>query len=183
MKKNVWVTASHIAGVENVEADYLSRNFNPDMEWMLHPEIFEEINKITGTCDIDLFASRDDKQISTYVSFSPDKHATAVYVFKILWSELKCYIFSPFCVLSRVLQKIMTESVEAVIVAPIWPICQQKQIDIFNTNVNNVEEYLTRLYKSGLGYISLNTTRSALSSFWQLANSVNIGSHPLVCRF
>lgn len=67
MKKNVWVTASHIAGVENVEADYLSRNFNPDMEWMLHPKIFEEINKITGTCDIDLFASRDDKQISSVI--------------------------------------------------------------------------------------------------------------------
>lgn len=114
MKKNVWVTASHIAGVENVEADYLSRNFNPDMEWMLHPEIFEEINKITGTCDIDLFASRDDKQISTHVSFSPDKHAAAVYAFTISWSKLKCYIFSPFCVLCRVLQKIMTESVEAV---------------------------------------------------------------------
>lgn len=45
---------------------------------MLNPEIFEEIDKIYGTCDIDLFASRDNKQISTYVSYSPDKHATAV---------------------------------------------------------------------------------------------------------
>lgn len=61
--------------------------------------------------------------------------------------------------------------------------CQQKQIDIFNTNVNCVLEFLTRLFKSGLGYSALNTARSALSSFLQLANSVNIGSDPLVFRF
>lgn len=60
---------------------------------------------------------------------------------------------------------------------------QQKQIDIFITNVNYVLEFLTRLDKSGLCYSSLNTARSALSSFLQLGNSVNIGSHPLVCRF
>lgn len=87
---------------------------------MLNPEIFEEIDKIYGTCDIDLFASRDNKQISTYVSYSPDKHATAVDL-TISWSEFKCYIFSRFCVLSRVLQKVKTGSVEAIVVAHIWP--------------------------------------------------------------
>ncbi|XP_062570047.1 uncharacterized protein LOC134232103, partial [Saccostrea cucullata] len=121
IKRNIWVTACHIAGVENVEADYLSRNFNPDMEWMLDPEIFDEITRLYGNCDIDLFASRYNRQISPYVSYAPDRHAIAIDAFTISWSELKCYIFCPFCILSRVLQKILIENVEAVIVAPIWP--------------------------------------------------------------
>lgn len=51
----------YIVGVENVEVDYFLCNFNFDMEWMFYFEIFEEINKIIGICDIDLFVFRDDK--------------------------------------------------------------------------------------------------------------------------
>jgi hypothetical protein len=32
--KNTWISACHVAGVENKEADFLSRDKNSDMEWM-----------------------------------------------------------------------------------------------------------------------------------------------------
>ncbi|XP_061187368.1 uncharacterized protein LOC133195519 [Saccostrea echinata] len=61
--------------------------------------------------------------------------------------------------------------------------CNSRQINVFEANVNNVLSFLTELFQSGLGYSCLNTARSALSSFLQLENCVNIGSHPLIRRF
>ena len=42
---------------------------------------------------------------------------------------------------------------------------------------------MTDLFKSGLGYSSINTARCALSSYFSLDNSVNISSNVLVKRF
>ena len=61
--------------------------------------------------------------------------------------------------------------------------CDKRHINIFETNVNNVLTFLTELFHNGLGYSSLNTARCALSSFLQLDDSSNIGSHPLIRRF
>lgn len=61
--------------------------------------------------------------------------------------------------------------------------CCKREINVFEADVNNVLSFLTELYKSGLGNSCINTARSVLSSFIQLNNFVNIGSHPLVSRF
>ena len=34
MNKNIWLSASHIAGVDDIEADFLSRDKHSDMEWI-----------------------------------------------------------------------------------------------------------------------------------------------------
>jgi ribonuclease HI len=46
--KNIWISACHVAGVENKEADFLSRDKNSDMEWMLNTEVFQLVQKIFG---------------------------------------------------------------------------------------------------------------------------------------
>ena len=61
--------------------------------------------------------------------------------------------------------------------------CSKKQINPFKANINNVLSFLTDLFKSGLGYSSINTARCALSSYFSLDNSVNISSNVLVKRF
>ena len=61
--------------------------------------------------------------------------------------------------------------------------CNKRQVNIFETNVNNVLSFLTELYKNGLGYSCINTARSALSSFLQLDSELSVGCHPLVRRF
>ena len=61
--------------------------------------------------------------------------------------------------------------------------CYERNLDIFEANVNNVLTFLTELFHNGLGYSCLNTARCALSSFLQLGSSISIGSHPLVRRF
>lgn len=46
--------------------------------------------------------------------------------------------------------------------------CCNREINVFEADVNNVLSFLTVLYKSGLGHSCINTARSALSSFIEL---------------
>ena len=56
------MSAAHIPGSSNVDADQLSRNLNLNLEWMLSKPIFQRIVSLFGKPDIDLFASRLDAQ-------------------------------------------------------------------------------------------------------------------------
>ena len=46
--RNIWLSACHVPGVENIEADFLSRSRNCDLEG-----VFQRIMQIYGSCDID----------------------------------------------------------------------------------------------------------------------------------
>ncbi|VDI36333.1 Hypothetical predicted protein [Mytilus galloprovincialis] len=61
--------------------------------------------------------------------------------------------------------------------------CCQRKIDIFTPTEVDVVEFLTVLYESGVGYSSINTARSALSSYLTLGKTLPIGQWPLVKRF
>ena len=56
--RDIWLTAVHKPGIENVEADHESREFRESLEWMLDPKFFTQICETFGTPAIDLFASR-----------------------------------------------------------------------------------------------------------------------------
>ena len=122
LSRGNWLSVAHVAGVKNVEADKLSRKVNDDMEWSLKSDIFEEITNIVGNMNIDLFASRLNHKLPRYVSYNPDPQALAINAFTIKWINYNCYIFPPFSVIGRVIQKIIQEKVETVVlIAPIWP--------------------------------------------------------------
>ncbi|XP_068738595.1 uncharacterized protein [Montipora capricornis] len=53
--KQIWLTAAHIPGTKNVEADRESRVFSDNKEWMIRPDIFQKITDIWGDPSIDLF--------------------------------------------------------------------------------------------------------------------------------
>jgi ribonuclease HI len=54
--KQIWLSACHIPGAENVEADTASRQFKDSVEWSLSTEVFQSILSYWGPFDIDLFA-------------------------------------------------------------------------------------------------------------------------------
>ena len=56
-------------------------------------------------------------------------------------------------------------------------------MDFIHINIGLGLDFLVDLYDSGLGYSSINTARSALSSFGVLETGQSFGSHPLVIRF
>ena len=78
-----WLSASFIPGKQNVPADRLSRACNAGTEWQLSPSIFMQISSIFGRPSLDLFASRVNHQLRTYISWHPDPGATYVDAFTV----------------------------------------------------------------------------------------------------
>lgn len=72
---------THIPGVENIEADSASRVFNDRTEWKLDQQVLSDIFSLFGKPDLDLFASRLNRQLTRYVSWIPDPNAVGVYDF------------------------------------------------------------------------------------------------------
>lgn len=87
--RNIWISASHIPGIDNVEADRLSRTINDDLEWKLNETTFLKICQIFHLKEgIDLFASRLNYQLERYVSFLPDPEAVCVNAFSFPWKNI-----------------------------------------------------------------------------------------------
>ena len=121
MERNNFVSALHLPGTLNTEADHESRVFNVDTEWMLFPEIFEKLVNTFGPVEIDLFASRINNQVDTYVSWRPDPNAVAVDAFYVNWQSYNhAYIFPPFSLMGAVLKKVEEQRATVLLVAPIW---------------------------------------------------------------
>ena len=118
--KNIWLTACHIAGKDNTEADFLSRKINDNIEWSLKQEAFEFICSKFGKPTIDLFASRINHKLEKYISLLPDINATAINAFHHKWSEF-AYLFPPFNLIPRVLKKIREDKTPAaILIFPQW---------------------------------------------------------------
>ena len=116
------VSAAHIPGKHNVLADIASREFHDAAEWMLSPNIFENLVDKWGRPDIDLFASRLNHQIPNYVSWKPDPNSMYIDAMQMSWSEMFVYIFPPFSMLWPVLSKLEKDRVHrAIIIIPRWP--------------------------------------------------------------
>lgn len=61
--------------------------------------------------------------------------------------------------------------------------CKNKKLDVTHATINDGLDFLTLLYKQGVGYSAINTARSALSSVITPADKTTFGEHPLVSRF
>ena len=120
-ERNIWLSAAHIPGVLNVEADTASRKFSDDTEWALNDDIFRNICQQFGTPDVDLFASRLNRKVERFCSWQPDPEAEHIDAFTISWAGILGYAFPPFAVLPSVIQKIKMEGAEVIVVAPKWP--------------------------------------------------------------
>lgn len=120
MERQIWLSAAHIAGKANVDADYESRVFNDRTEWKLDNMVFKDIAETWGTPKIDLFASRLNAQVKTFVSWKPDPDAAYVDAFTLTWTDSLLYIFPPFSLVGRCLQKLEEDGGECILVAPVW---------------------------------------------------------------
>ena len=120
-KRKLWLSAAHTPGTSNELADKLSRQFHNDVEWQLNRVIFGTLTQHFGVPDIDLFASRINHQVTKYVSWKPDPYAVHIDAFTLDWGDVSlAYIFPPFCIIGRCLQKILLEKATAIIIVPCW---------------------------------------------------------------
>ena len=120
-ERDIWLSSAHIAGKLNVESDEESRIFDENIEWSLRDNLFQEITELFGQPSIDLFASRLNNKVNRYVSWKPDPEAEAIDSFKLhSWGNEFFWAFPPFCVISKVIQKIIQDEAEGILLVPDW---------------------------------------------------------------
>ena len=122
--RNIWLSAAHIAGKCNIQADLESRHSVTETEWMLNNTLLSNaLSELDFTPEIDLFASRLNAQFPQYVAYRPDSGVRAVDAFTIDWCLLKFYAFPPFSipVIASVLKKIKEDKATGVCILPHCP--------------------------------------------------------------
>ena len=118
----IFITCAHIPGVDNVVPDEESRKEYKQAEWMLDRDLYRRaIRVLNFNPTLDCFASRINTQHENYVSRRPDPFAKKIDAFSFNWGEENCYLFPPFSLIGRVLQKIRTDAATVLIVLPKWP--------------------------------------------------------------
>ena len=65
---------------------------------MLEPSIFDYLTDRFGRPEIDMFASRLNKEIRIYASWFPDPGSSLTDAFKINWNNMFIYAFPPCCI-------------------------------------------------------------------------------------
>lgn len=88
IKRDIFVSASFIPGTLNIHADYSSRNFSDSTEWMLKRKIFLRLCKQCFHPDVDLFASRLNCQVESFVSWFPHPGTWRYDAFSFCWSDI-----------------------------------------------------------------------------------------------
>ncbi|MCG7879447.1 MAG: reverse transcriptase domain-containing protein [Candidatus Thiodiazotropha endolucinida] len=120
LHREIYISASFCPGVLNT-ADFYSRNFSDSTEWMLKREIFVRLCKQFFMPDIDLFSSRLNNQVELFVTWFPEPGSFHSNAFSMSWHEYKPYLFPPFSLIGKVVNKVVEDQVEkAVLVFPHW---------------------------------------------------------------
>ena len=121
--QNIIVRARHIPGCLNVIGDHLSRPNQPiSTEWSLHPEIVKRIFKLWGTPKVDMFATVSNSHLHRFMSPIPETRALAVGALSQDWQGRSMYMFPPFPLLNKVIQRLRsTQTAEVILIAPWWP--------------------------------------------------------------
>lgn len=120
-KRNIWILATYISSLDNWRADQESRSLPIETEWSLAPYAFAKIVNYLGIPKVDLFASKDNFKCTKYVSWFKDPNSVAVDAFTTNWGGSLFYAFPPFSLITRVLQKVITDRAEGIVVVPQWP--------------------------------------------------------------
>ena len=88
---------------------------------MLNKNAFEKIiQHFQCYPKIDLFASWLNKQLPVFVWYRPDPEATYVNAFSMEWT-FEFYVFPPFSLIGRIIQKKSIEASTGILIVPNWP--------------------------------------------------------------
>lgn len=123
LRRRIGLRAEHIPGVENGEADRLSRWMVIDSAggYQLNPAIFIQIQQRWGPFSVDLFASSVNRLLPRFFSWIFDPEAEALDAFRQRWPD-KSWAHPPVSLLQRVLVSLprLAEG-EITLVVPHWP--------------------------------------------------------------
>ena len=121
ISRKIWVSAGHIPGISNVNADEQSRHFNDKHESALNTGAFQKITAEHPELTVDLFATRLNHKFDTYCFWKPDPGCSFVDAFSLNWHAFNFYAFPPFSLIPRCLQKINKDKATGILIVPLWP--------------------------------------------------------------
>jgi len=122
-ERRIHVVATHIAGVNNVLADALSRgSTDHPTEWTLHKSVFHRIKQTWETPWIDMFASEKNHLLPTFFSASLSPSTSGVNAMTQNWEALIGYAYPPIAMIPSVLSRLLRfPTARIYLVAPFWP--------------------------------------------------------------
>ena len=118
IKRGVYISAAHILGKENIIADLASREFQDFHEWILSLEVFKYLAELFQVSDIDMFASRLNKQLPKYVSWMPDPESYIIDCMSTSWENTYIYVFPPFSMIWPTINKMENKEEKTLIIVP-----------------------------------------------------------------
>ena len=120
LSKQITLIAEFLPGIQNQIADAQSRNYQDSSNWKLNKSILQEITRIMGQVEIDLFADRTNAQVPKFISWKPDPESWATDAFTVSWSGVAANAFPPFCLIGRCLAKIRQDQASVIMITPTW---------------------------------------------------------------
>ncbi|XP_063981069.1 uncharacterized protein LOC135164542 [Diachasmimorpha longicaudata] len=203
--RNIWTFANYICSNENLEAAFESRQLEPGTEYALSEKAFQIIVLRFGKPEVDLFASRTNEKCRKYLSWESDPGAMEIDAFTISWNEYFFYAEATPIVAEDYpgcrnyirqaysLKKVPVESADVMIssltestikyynteLKKWWQFCSETRVNPYETSVTLLLECLTKLYKKGPSYGTLNCRRSAVT----LLDESDVGSDQKIKRF
>ena len=120
LQRKIYLSAIHIPGIVNKTPDGLSRQKLKSTEWKLHSSVFRQIMAVYQQPQVDLFASHHSHQLPNYFSWIPDPQAMGTDAFSIPWKFNLCYLFPPFPLIQKCIQKIKQDQTDALLITPAW---------------------------------------------------------------
>ena len=78
MTRGITIHAEHILGVYNTMADAELRQRFKLSDWKLHKGVFDQLQKVWGAYNADLYAAWHNRQLPHYFSFRPDQEVEVV---------------------------------------------------------------------------------------------------------
>ena len=118
-EKDLSFSNSHTRHVHKTP-DSLSRQKLESTEWMLDSSVFCQIVAVYQQPQVDLFASHHNHQLPNYFSWILDPQAMGTDAFSIPWKFNLYYLFPPFPLIQKCIQKIKQDQTDALLITPVW---------------------------------------------------------------
>ena len=119
--QDIVLSSHYCQGYLNVHADAASRAYTDAGEWSLAPHAYRQITDTMGAPVIDLFASVTNYKCDLFVTRFYSPLAFATDAFSLTWSENDLFLFPPFSLAGRVIQKVLQDRTSGILVLPKWP--------------------------------------------------------------
>lgn len=101
------VKAEHISGMANIRANWLSQYHVDQAEWKLHPRLFCQLIRWYGPPSINLFGTRENRQMDWFMSMFPFPGAEGRETLRCTWPNGLLYTFLPIPLIQQVVWKML----------------------------------------------------------------------------